>query len=75
VLPNCKDLKRKIYSETEQFKEVPRTNVLLYVDSPRKKERPPLPMKNETKQGIANTMNKTGHFPLIKFCKVPKKKK
>ncbi|MEG3658796.1 thioredoxin family protein [Arenibacter palladensis] len=67
----CKALKKDLF-DTNQFKEVAKDYVLLYVDLPRKKE---LLSAEEMKQNKAllSQWNKKGVFPLISLVSTEEK--
>lgn len=67
----CKALKKDLF-DTNQFKEVAKDYVLLYVDLPRKKE---LLSAEEMKQNKAllSQWNKKGIFPLISLVSTEEK--
>lgn len=67
----CKALKKDLF-ETEQFKEVAKDYVLLYVDLPRKKESLSADEMKQNKE-LLTQWNKKGIFPLISLVSTEEK--
>lgn len=67
----CKALKKDLF-ETEQFKEVAKDYVLLYVDLPRKKESLSADELKQNKE-LLSQWNKKGIFPLISLVSIEEK--
>lgn len=67
----CKALKKDLF-ETDQFKEVAKDYVLLYVDLPRKKDRL-TPDEMKQNKELLSQWNKRGIFPLISLVSTEEK--